>query len=660
MLQLESYSILLLLLLLLRDTLALLSHSCSGHMDLSQKPEGHGGQGSRLGAGDITLLSGCDPNTALVTWMGAKRSSHGFQLFYRVQEEKGPSIEIDAIPHSHHSIASSNPGKLRSERAASTETFDLNTGLFQRTPPSAPTETFDPNTALFQSTPPSSPTETFDPSTGLFQSTPPSAPTETFDPNTGLFQSTPPSAPTETFDPNTGLFQSTPPSALTERFDLNTGLFQSTPPSAPTERFDLNTGLFQSTPRSAPTETFVPSTDIFPSTPPPVSGIDRLTTFTQSLWSSATVVGPAVKSGSTFYILPDKQVIIKEGSFQVLLQILLDGSTLTPEGLEEDSALWLDPYLRQAPGFQKVLRVWSSGQMVQCLLTFDTRASLLWLSHSGASLMDRTGLTRAVREKYNFRSQPIINVTLAGLQDACGWLLSCPSGFTCSLNSQKSNFSCSSVCHSNHCLHHGLCTHAPGEPPLCRCVAGQDFWFMGSRCEARMTRTRLVLLCLSVMLLLLLMMMMMTCVVVRRYKALLQQAKQDQTRSSQSAPERLAEDAPQQCWCVGESECAFHGTVRTVHSGGSRSPNAVTTAPKQRRMRACCAFLCLYGHCSVTPTNQLRCWVRALQQLGLHEPPLLHPLLKQARVRWKDHHGEASWMFEEPNLRVWCTDAKNH
>uniref|UniRef100_A0AAV2LUG2 Uncharacterized protein n=1 Tax=Knipowitschia caucasica TaxID=637954 RepID=A0AAV2LUG2_KNICA len=43
-----------------------------------------------------------------------------------------------------------------------------------------------------------------------------------------------------------------------------------------------------------------------------------------------------------------------------------------------------------------------------------------------------------------------------------------------------------------------------------------------------------------------------------------------------------------------------------LHRGGSRSPNAVTTAPKQRHMPARCAFPCLYGHCSVTPTNQLR------------------------------------------------------
>uniref|UniRef100_A0AAV2LHP2 Uncharacterized protein n=1 Tax=Knipowitschia caucasica TaxID=637954 RepID=A0AAV2LHP2_KNICA len=101
-----------------------------------------------------------------------------------------------------------------------------------------------------------------------------------------------------------------------------------------------------------------------------------------------------------------------------------------------------------------------------------------------------------------------------------------------------------------------------------------------------------------------------------------------------------------------------------LHKGGSRSPNAVTTALKQSlsqlSMRARGAFPCLYGHCSVTPTNQLRCWVRALQQLGLLEPPLLRPLLKQERVLWKDHHRVASWMFEEPNLRVWSTEAKNH
>uniref|UniRef100_A0AAV2LHP8 Uncharacterized protein n=1 Tax=Knipowitschia caucasica TaxID=637954 RepID=A0AAV2LHP8_KNICA len=63
-----------------------------------------------------------------------------------------------------------------------------------------------------------------------------------------------------------------------------------------------------------------------------------------------------------------------------------------------------------------------------------------------------------------------------------------------------------------------------------------------------------------------------------------------------------------------------------LHKGGSRSPNAVTTALKQRRMRARGAFPCLYGHCSVTPTNQLRssfyhrscsCSVRSIYKVHL-------------------------------------------
>ncbi|KAJ0050787.1 hypothetical protein NL108_006148, partial [Boleophthalmus pectinirostris] len=118
------------------------------------------------------------------------------------------------------------------------------------------------------------------------------------------------------------------------------------------------------------------------------------------------------------------------------------------------------------------------------------------------------------------------------VQEVCGWLLQCPSGFTCVFDSLTSNFSCTSVCHSDYCQHHGLCTHHPGQPPLCRCVAGQDFWFMGQRCEVKMTQARLALSCLGVLLLLLGLVAVLVGMVVRRYRALLIQAKVDQTRSS--------------------------------------------------------------------------------------------------------------------------------
>ncbi|KAK7929279.1 hypothetical protein WMY93_005674 [Mugilogobius chulae] len=262
--------------------------------------------------------------------------------------------------------------------------------------------------------------------------------------------------------------------------------------------------------------------------------VHRVTIVTQTSVTSVPVPGSTVRHKPKFYIVPDEPAIIKVESVELLLQITVEDphSTLT-EGLEEDTAHWLEPYLQKAPGFQELLGVWSSGSAVQCLVGFDTSGALQWLTQSGASsLLVRTGLEQAVLEGRSFRSARVTNVTLGGVQEVCGWLLQCPSGFTCVFDSHTSNFSCTSVCHSDYCQHHGLCTHHPAQPPLCRCVAGQDFWFMGQRCEVRMTRARLVLSCLAVLLLLVGLVTGTACVVVRRYRALLIQAKAEQTRSS--------------------------------------------------------------------------------------------------------------------------------
>uniref|UniRef100_A0A3Q0SMY8 EGF-like domain-containing protein n=1 Tax=Amphilophus citrinellus TaxID=61819 RepID=A0A3Q0SMY8_AMPCI len=121
----------------------------------------------------------------------------------------------------------------------------------------------------------------------------------------------------------------------------------------------------------------------------------------------------------------------------------------------------------------------------------------------------------------------------SGLQgDICDWLLQCPAGYKCVSQPGTTNYSCSSVCHFDYCHHHGICTHHPGQLPVCRCLAGDDFWFMGQRCDVRMTRARLVGACLAILLIMVTVIGILAFVAVRRYRAILIQAKVDQTRSS--------------------------------------------------------------------------------------------------------------------------------
>lgn len=60
---------------------------------------------------------------------------------------------------------------------------------------------------------------------------------------------------------------------------------------------------------------------------------------------------------------------------------------------------------------------------------------------------------------------------------------------------------------------------------------GSDFWFMGLRCDYRVTRQSLLGMAAGVLLSILLLGAVIAAVAVRRFKALLLEARADQTRS---------------------------------------------------------------------------------------------------------------------------------
>ncbi|XP_052361484.1 interphotoreceptor matrix proteoglycan 2-like, partial [Oncorhynchus keta] len=191
------------------------------------------------------------------------------------------------------------------------------------------------------------------------------------------------------------------------------------------------------------------------------------------------------------------------------------------------------PYLQRAPGFQDLQGVWSSGRAVQSVVVFRTSGALAWLGVSGAgSLLERTGLAQAVREGWSFRGSKVTNVTVGGVQDdVCLWLFNCPAaGFEC-LSRPGHMAVCSSVCHSDYCHNQGICTHHPHQPPLCQCPVGDHFWFMGRRCDVRMTQQRLVGACLGVLVAIVTLIGAVAWLAVRRYRAMLIKTKVDQTRS---------------------------------------------------------------------------------------------------------------------------------
>ncbi|XP_035390936.1 uncharacterized protein si:ch211-14k19.8 [Electrophorus electricus] len=225
------------------------------------------------------------------------------------------------------------------------------------------------------------------------------------------------------------------------------------------------------------------------------------------------------------FIVEDQPVIIKVETFQVLLQVTLEQNSSLPVWPME-----VEPFLHRVAGYQNQHLTWHSGPVFQTVVTFQTMGALSWLGRV-ESLLSQAGLSPLPRKGIFVGGVRVKNITIGGLHsDMCAWLFECPPGYQCV--SSEGNASCSSVCHSEYCRHNGICVHRPGEPPLCQCPVGEDFWFMGQRCDLRMTRQRLVGMCIGVLCVAVALMALLSYLAVRRFKSILIQAKVDQTRSS--------------------------------------------------------------------------------------------------------------------------------
>uniref|UniRef100_A0A8B9UCZ6 EGF-like domain-containing protein n=1 Tax=Anas zonorhyncha TaxID=75864 RepID=A0A8B9UCZ6_9AVES len=122
------------------------------------------------------------------------------------------------------------------------------------------------------------------------------------------------------------------------------------------------------------------------------------------------------------------------------------------------------------------------------------------------------------------------NVALERPLDPCAELFACRAGFAC-VAGADGNATCTSLCHRDYCKNHGICTHPRDRGPLCQCPVGSDFWFMGLRCDYRVTQQSLLGMALGVLFSIVLLGAVVAGLVIRRFKALLLEARADQTRS---------------------------------------------------------------------------------------------------------------------------------
>ncbi|XP_016135106.1 uncharacterized threonine-rich GPI-anchored glycoprotein PJ4664.02-like isoform X2 [Sinocyclocheilus grahami] len=248
---------------------------------------------------------------------------------------------------------------------------------------------------------------------------------------------------------------------------------------------------------------------------------------TQTSWTHSTASSFDRKwpHGRHYFIVKDQPAIIKEKTFQVLLQIVLERDYAPSMRLHE-----VETFLQILSGFQNQHVTWHSGPILQTVVQFQTVEALSWLGRV-ESLLQQAGLNPLPKKGIFVGGVRVKNITVGGLQtDVCEWLFECLSGFQCV--SSKGNATCTSVCHSEYCKHQGICVHRFGQQPICQCPVGEDYWFMGQRCDFRMTRPRLVGVCFGVLVAVAAVMALLSYLTVRRFKTMLMQAKVEQTRSS--------------------------------------------------------------------------------------------------------------------------------
>ncbi|KAM9599076.1 uncharacterized protein ACIBXB_004487 isoform 6-T6 [Morphnus guianensis] len=186
------------------------------------------------------------------------------------------------------------------------------------------------------------------------------------------------------------------------------------------------------------------------------------------------------------------------------------------------------------------------------------------------------------------------NVALERPLDPCAVLFACRAGFTC-VAGADGNATCTSLCHRDYCKNHGICTHPRDREPLCQCPVGSDFWFMGLRCDYRVTQQSLLGMAAGVLLSIVLLGAVVAAVAIRRFKALLMEARADQTRSSYRRFCRL-DDVSAQYWsrswlpsassldnpAFSNSEELLHLQILDNGCCSCREDSGITGSAKQR------------------------------------------------------------------------------
>ncbi|CAM5087738.1 unnamed protein product [Natator depressus] len=269
-----------------------------------------------------------------------------------------------------------------------------------------------------------------------------------------------------------------------------------------------------------------------------------------------TTKGARGRAQSVF-VVEDQPPLLKATRLRMPCELALDmefvGAFRTPgsqahRNLVQSFNETVAPLFTAVPGFQslEVTRIRKGSVVLEYDALFAAERLRGPVQGLG-TLLNRTVLSGAARSGLRIASAIVLwNVVLERQLDLCTALFSCHAGFEC-ISSGAGNASCTSVCHRDYCKNHGICTHPRAHEPVCQCPIGNDYWFMGPRCDYKVTQQNLLGVACGVLLTVALLGLAIACLVVRRFKVLLLEARVDQTKSSYRRFCRL-DDVSAQYW----------------------------------------------------------------------------------------------------------------
>ncbi|XP_069503480.1 mucin-2-like isoform X3 [Ambystoma mexicanum] len=296
----------------------------------------------------------------------------------------------------------------------------------------------------------------------------------------------------------------------------------------------------------------------FPSTSPHSTHRTRLST---SHHATSRVL--AERSGRIF-IVEDQPPILKAREVNVTFHLALEMDfTETLESVDslQRRALVLafqdtvSPFYKSVPGFMQleVLSIREGSVILDYVAVFNVESVNLLMVEQPDRLLNLSHLPEAIASGLWVAGHRVMGISSTERwADLCSTAYSCLAGFACA-HHRNGSITCTSLCHDGFCKNDGICTHRRGGEPMCQCPVGSDYWFMGVRCDYRMTQQALLGISCGVILTLVLCISAIAYLAMRRFKALLLETKINQTKSSYRRFSRF-DDISTRYWSHSQSQ----------------------------------------------------------------------------------------------------------